>query len=248
MRPAALVLLLSTLASACAGGGVLKREYEYEEELYLALDGTATLNVNASVASLVALHGADLDVSPRARLDRERVRELFRGPGVEVSRVSLSRRDSRRFVHVSLDVADVRQLDRVPLFSWSNYRLTRVGDVVEFRQRVGPAAGKPVGDVGWTGSEVVAFRLHVPSVIPYHNAPSREVQRGNIVEWDQPLTARLAGEPLAIEVHMEPESILYSTLILFGSTIVAAALAFALVIWWVVRRGRDLPAEAGSHS
>jgi hypothetical protein len=248
MRALALVLLVSTLASACGGGGgVLKREYEYEEELYLSLDGTATLNVNASVASLVALRGADLDVSPRARLDRERVRALFRGPGVEVSRVSLSRRDGRRFVHVSLDVDDVRRLNRVALFSWSDYRLARNGDVVEFKQLVGPAAGKSVGDVGWTGSEIVAFRLHIPSVIPYHNAPSRETQRGNIVEWDQPLAARLKGEPLDIEVHMEPESILYSTLILFGSTIVAAALAFAIVIWWVMRRGRDLPAEAGSH-
>jgi hypothetical protein len=172
------------------------------------------------------------------------VRQLFGGPGVEVSRVSLSRRDGRRFVHVSLDVADVRQLDRVALFSWSDYRLTRNGDVVEFEQTVGPGAGARVGDVGWTGAEIVAFRLHIPSVIPYHNAPSRQVQRGNIVEWNQPLAARLAGEPLDIEVHMEPESILYSTLMLFGSTIVAAALAFALVIWWVVRRGRDLPAEA----
>jgi hypothetical protein len=38
---------------------------------------------------------------------------------------------------------------------------------------------------------------------------------------------------------MEPESILYSTLILFGLTIVAAAMTFAVVIWWIVRRGRD---------
>ena len=51
------------------------------------------------------------------------------------------------------------------------------------------------------------------------------------------LAARLAGEPIEIEVQMEPESILYSTLILFGMTIVAAALTFAVVIWMVARRG-----------
>ena len=37
---------------------------------------------------------------------------------------------------------------------------------------------------------------------------------------------------------MEPESILYSTLLLFGGTIVAAALAFAIAIWLFVRKGR----------
>src|SRR5688572_8962045 len=85
-----------------------------------------------------------------------------------------------------------------------------------------------------------------PSEIPFHNAPSRKVQRGNIVEWEQPLTDRLKGEPLEIRVQMEPESILYSTLILFGMTIVAAAITFAVVIWLVVRKGRraDAPGQA----
>jgi hypothetical protein len=73
------------------------------------------------------------------------------------------------------------------------------------------------------------------------------VQRGNIVEWEQPLVDRLKGTAVQIEVHMEPESILYSTLILFGSTILAALLTFALVIWWVARRGRD-PEMAESRS
>jgi hypothetical protein len=246
MRVLTLVLLVALFASAC-GGGLLKKEYEYEEELYLSLDGTATLNVNASVPALVALRGADLDVNPRARLDRARVRALFEGPGVRVSRVSLSRRDGRRFVYVSLDVDDVRQLSRVALFSWSSYRFERRGDVFDYRQVLGPSAGKAVGNVGWTGAEVVAFRMHIPSEIPFHNAPSHKVERGNILEWAQPLAERAKGTPLEIQLQMEPESILYSTLILFGSTIVAAAVAFAVVIWWVARRGRD-PEMVGSRS
>ena len=48
------VLCCSAIAAACSGR-VLKPQYEYEEELYLNLDGSATLNLNASVASLVAL-------------------------------------------------------------------------------------------------------------------------------------------------------------------------------------------------
>ena len=238
---AALLLLVccAAFAAACAGGpgGVFKKEYEYEEELYLSLDGSATLNLNASVPALVALHGFDLPLDPRARLDRNKVRALFAGPGVTVTRVSLSRRNGRRFVHLGMKVDDVRRLPRVAPFAWSSYRFERHGDEMDYLQVVGKSAAKPVGDVGWTGRELVAFRMHIPSRIPWHNATDHTVQRGNIVAWEQPLTDRLQGVPLDIEVHMEPKSILYSTLLLFGATIVAAALTFAVILWWVIKRG-----------
>ena len=236
LRPLLIVLGVASAVLAAACGGVLKEDYEYEEELYLSLDGSATLNVNASVAALVALRGAALDVNPRARLDRAAVRALFEGPGVEVSRVSDSRREGRRFVHVSLDVEDVRQLPRLAPFAWSTYEFRDRGDVFEYRQVVAAAAARPVGDVGWTGDERVGFRMHIPSEIPFHNSPNG-LQRGNIVEWEQPLTERLKGAPLELRVTMESRSILYSTLILFGATIAAAAATFGLVIWWVARRG-----------
>ena len=85
---------------------------------------------------------------------------------------------------------------------------------------------------------MVAFRMHIPSEIPWHNSPLR-VERGNILAWEQPLSERLEGVPLDLRVTMESQSILYSTLILFVSTIVAAAATFALAIWLVARRGRD---------
>jgi hypothetical protein len=80
--------------------------------------------------------------------------------------------------------------------------------------------------------------MHLPSEIPFHNSRAG-VQRGNILEWEQPLVERLKGAPLDMQVQLEPESILYTTLLLFGSTVVAAAIAFALLIWWVARRGRQ---------
>lgn len=236
----ALALLLLLFLPSCTGA--LKREYEYEEELYVRLDGSATVNINASVAALVALRGADLPLDPSARLDRQRVRDFFSGPGAEVSRVSLARRDGRRFVHVGLEVANMRQLSSLRPFAWSTYRFDRQGDVFEYRQVMGKSTAREVGDVGWTGAEVFSVRLHIPSEIPFHNAPSRQVQRGNIVEWQQPLTDRLKGEPLEVRVQMEPESILYTTLILFGFTIIAAALTFALAIWLVMRKGRQAEA------
>ena len=76
---------------------------------------------------------------------------------------------------------------------------------------------RDVGNVGWSGDELVAFRLHLPSRVPFHNPPSHEIERGNIIAWEQPLAARLKGEPVDIEVHMETESILVRTLTLFAS-------------------------------
>jgi hypothetical protein len=236
-RRAVYVLLLVVAAAGAACGGVLKPEYEYEEELYIALDGSATLNLNASVASLVALRGVDLPTDPRARLDRQRVRALFEAPGADVA-ISLSRRDGRRFVHVRVDVADVRHLARLVPFSWSTYRFERRDDVLEYRQTVGPPAANRVQDVGWNGTEAIAFRMHVPSEIVFHNS-GEDIQRGNILEWEQALADRLKGEPVDLRVDMATESILYTTLLLFGSTIVAAAATFAMVVWWMARRGRE---------
>src|SRR4030095_13836003 len=96
------VLLICALAvSACGVRSPFKPQPEYEEEIYLALDGTATVNVNASIASLVAARRADLPTDPRARVDRLAVRRFFEGPGAIVTSVSLSRRHKRRFAHVA---------------------------------------------------------------------------------------------------------------------------------------------------
>lgn len=243
-RRRVLLLLCVVAVFTAACGGVLKKQYEYEEEIYLFLDGTATVNVNASVASLVALRGADLPVDPGARVDRRRVRALFEGRGVTVTRVSLSRRNRRRFVHVGLDVADIKQLAHLAPFSWSTYDFARQGDVFVYRQVVGKPAGNPIGDVGWTGREAVMFKMHLPSEIPYHNAPSKRTERGNILEWEQPLSDRLRGVPVDVQVSLEPETILYTTLLLFGTTIVAAVATFGAVLWWVWRRGKPEPLNA----
>ena len=128
----------------------MKEKYEYEEEVVLSLDGSAVVNVNASEAALVALRGAPLNAGVHARPDRATVRALFSAPGVTAKTPIFSRRDGRRFVHVSLETADIRQLSRVAPFAWSTYRLDRQGETVRFRQTVGKAAGRTVNGVSWT--------------------------------------------------------------------------------------------------
>lgn len=223
------------LMAACAANP-LSRKYEYEEEVYLDLDGSATIYVNAAVPALVALRGADLPLDPSARLDRQDVRAIFDSPVSRVASVSTSRRDGRRYVHVRLDVDDIRQLASAPMFAWSSYRFDVGAESAEYGQRVGPGAGREVGDVGWTGRELVAFRLHLPSRVTFHDSPSREILRGNIIAWEQPLGDRRAGAPIDIHVRMESESILANTLLLFGGMIVLVAITFVLFIWFIKRR------------
>jgi hypothetical protein len=239
-RGRAAVLALTLLAGSCgAGPGSLVRQYEYEEEMYLALDGSANVIVNASVPALVALRGLELNPDPAARLDRDALRAMFDGPGVEVRRVSRPwRRQGRRFVQVRLRVGDVRRLADSPAFAWATYELERRQDGYVYLQRVGEPAGEEVPAGTWNGTELVAFRMHLPSRIQYHNAPTKTVERGNILRWEQALADRLAGEPLVLEVRMETASILYTTLTIFVSAVGAALLAVGAVVWWVVRKGK----------
>jgi hypothetical protein len=149
MRSWVPVIVVAVLTlSACSG--LVKKQYEYEEEMYLALDGSATLNVNASVPALVALRGVDLNPSPRTRFDRDRIRELYEAPGVTVTALSSSRRYGRRFVHVSMNVADVRAVERMAPFAWSTYKFAREGDLYEFKQSVGLVRGQ-AGHRCWLG-------------------------------------------------------------------------------------------------
>jgi hypothetical protein len=236
MRIRALAVLAIALASAACSATGLFRQYEYEEEIYLSLDGTATVYVNSSVPALNALHGTSLNTSPAARVNRDQVRALYSSPTTRVTWVRESRRNGRRFVHVRLEADDVTKLASDGPFAWSSYQFRNEGDEFVFRQTVGAAAAKDVGRVGWTGRELVAFRLHLPSKINGQNSGT-EIRRGNILVWEQPLAERLRGTPLTIEARMQTQSILYRTLWLFAATFVAVVMGFVAVIWWVLRRG-----------
>lgn len=235
------VVVLTALAGfGCRtgpGGGLVK-QYEYEEEIYLALDGSATVYVNASVPALVSLRGLDLDTRPNARLDRSLVREMYTTPVTDVVRVSTWRRLGRRFVQVRIKVPDIRVLDQAPPFAWSSYSLDERDNQAVYRQTLGAGDARPVGNVGWKGQELIAVRMHMPARIRYHNAGPDNLRRGNILVWEQPLAARQAGQPLEIEARMDQQSILSSTLVLFAASGAIALGLLALLIFWVVKRGR----------
>lgn len=245
---AGLAATLLLLLAACSGGGLFGKQYEYEEDLTLDIDGSATLIVNASLPALAALRGLSVPEDPEVRIDADQVRAMFETPVSNVTRVSRSwRRNGRRFIQVRISIDDIRRLGEAPPFAWSTYEFGPKGDRHIYRQVVGPSAFKPgtLKNVGWSGNELVAFRLHLPSKILFHNARDVETNetaqatRGNILAWEQHLSDRLDGRPVEIQVEMESQSILNRTLWLFGGAFLAAVLVLVALIWWTMQRGKD---------
>jgi hypothetical protein len=242
---AAILCVLLAAAAAC-GGRFFGKVYEYEEDLYVSLDGSADLIVNASIPALVTLRGFALDIDPASRFDTDAVRAAYQSAVTEVTRVSRPwRRHGRRFVQVRLHVSDIRKLSQVSPFAWSTYELAVKDGLVIYKQQITASAMRPgtMQNFGWSGGELVAFRLHLPSKIVWHNARELEtnetsaIARGNILAWEQHLTDRLDGRPIAIEVRMENQSILHRTLWLFAGAFASAVLLIGALIWWTVRKG-----------
>ena len=252
LRAVALAVMLA--ATACAGRSPLGPEYEYEEDLTLSMDGSATLVVNASVQALDALKGMTLDPSARPDLLREQIRPFYQSPFTTVGRISTWTRRGRRFFGIHIAVSDVRSLPYAPPAPWARYELRPEGEQVLFRERLSPPPPLKGALPSWRGDEIVAYRLHLPARIRFQNSryldggPSRPASRGNILTWEQRLQQRLEGRPIAyaedktpdvMEARMDRESILYRTLWLFGIAFAAALLVLAGLIWLTMRRGRD---------
>jgi len=256
LRAALAAIMLAAAAAACGVRGPLGTEYEYEEDLTISMDGSATVVVNASIVALDALRGMALDPDPAARTDqlRDQVRALYESPYTTVGRISTWTRRGRRFVGIRVAVRDIRSLSKATPFSWSTYELRTERDQVRFRQTLSKpsAPGRP--PPAWRGDELVAFRLHLPARIRFQNSryldggESRPASRGNIITWEQRLQQRLEGKPIAyaedrtpdvMEARMDRESILYRTLWLFGIAFAAALLVLAGLIWLTMRKGRD---------
>jgi hypothetical protein len=246
----AVAIAAAGVAAAC-NGRLFGKQYEYEEELYLSIDGSATLIVNASIPALVALRGLPLDTSGTATPDSAKIRAAYESPVSRVTRVSPPwRRGGRRFIQIRVETTDVRKLSEVAPLSWSRYQLGQTDGHHVFEQNVGASALRPgtLQNVGWKGNELVGFRLHLPSRILWHNSrdletnETRGAARGNILAWEQHLADRLDGAPLHIRVEMDSQSILYRTLWLFGGAFAAALAMLAFLIWFTMRKGaRETP-------
>jgi hypothetical protein len=249
-RAAAVVLGLAVVAAGCSNP--LGRKYEYEEQLYLSVDGSARVIVDTSIAALVALRDFP-DSSSRSSVEREEVRKFYVDGGCPDVRVGQPwTRSGRRFVQIRIEAESFAALGACAPLAWSKYSFERTDTGIRYVQLVGAPSGRAPNAVNWDGSELVAFKLHAPSRIHWHNVRRLEdgepgkADRGNILTWEQTLADRRAGKPVAsggdiagaMEARMGADSILYRTLWLFGGAFAAAALLLVTLVWLTMRRGK----------
>src|SRR5258708_3429798 len=155
-RAVVAAVVVAAAVTACNGRrGPLGPAYEYEEDLTLSLNGSATLVVNASVPALVALRGLPLNPDPRTRGDqlKKQIEDLYTSPYTKVGRISAWTRHNRRFFGIHLTVSDIRSLPQTAPFSWARNELHEQGEQIVFRERLSKPAAPPdaLATAGLTG-------------------------------------------------------------------------------------------------
>jgi hypothetical protein len=211
--------------------------YEFEHEFWLRVDGSGTVNVTGRPGLWTALKGLGSPEDPDGTATPEAVRELFERSGLEVERVTLTRRRGQPYLFVSAEFRDVNRLSYTPAFPDLRVSLLREARRLHLEgswQR--PLDAPDVGDRDRDG--LMAVRFHLPSKIYGHRNAADGVERGNILAWRQEVNAALAGGRLEFGAVMDERSILFSTVLLFAGAIVLAALLLALALWAAIRRGR----------
>jgi hypothetical protein len=221
-------LLLLLAASGCT-------TYEYEEEVFLEVDGSGEIRMSGSTAAIEALHGLD-------EATAERAKALFVGQGVEILSALETERERRKFVHVQARFSDWEKLCEIPAFRDRGCRLAKGEDGLALELSLpSPRAAAPES---LDPRALLALRYHFPSTIRYHNSPG-DVERGNILSWKRTLREHFAGRPLDVEVRFDRRTILAATARVMGLALGLVLASIATALFVMVRKGRrQLRAEA----
>jgi hypothetical protein len=236
----AAALLLAAFLSGCL-------KYEYEHEFWLRVDGSGAVNVTGRPALWTAFKGLGNPRDPDTTATRDAVRALFERSGLQVKRVTLTRREGRPYLFVSAEFADVNRLNGTPAFPDLRIGLRREQDRLVLEGTW--ARPKDAPDVGARDRDgLMAVRFHLPSKVFGHKNAAEGVERGNILGWRQDVAQGLDGRGLDFGAEMDERSILLSTVLLFASAIAIALLLLGGGLWALVRRGRKDIAAGGSAS
>lgn len=227
MKARALSLLLLA-ASGCA-------TYEYEEEVFLEVDGSGEIRMSGSTAAIEALHGLD-------EASVERAKALFEGEGVDLLSALETERERRKFVHVQARFSGWEKLCGIPAFRDRGCRFARGGEDLALELSLpSPGAAAPGG---LDPQALLALRYHLPSTIRYHNSPA-DIERGNILAWKRTFREHFAGRPLDVEVRFDRRSVLAATVSVMGIALGLVLTSIATALFVMVRKGRrQLRADA----
>jgi hypothetical protein len=219
MRTGLFLFLLA--ASGCTS-------YEYEEEVFLEVDGSGEMRMSGSTVAVAALHGLDEASVASAKA-------LFEGEGVEILSALETERDRRAFVHVEARFTDWEHLCRLPAFRGRSCRLAKGAEDLALELSLpSPTAALPPGP---DPQAILALRYHFPGTIRHHNSPG-DIERGNILSWKRTLREHFAGRPLDLAVRFDRRTILAATARVMGLALGLVVTSIATAIWVMVRKGR----------
>ena len=222
------VLLLLLAGTGCGA-------YEYEEEVYLEVDGSGEIRMSGSTTAVAALHGLD-------EATAESAKALFEGEGVELLSALETERERRKFVHVQARFSDWEKLCRIPAFRARRCRLAKGEEGLALELSLpSPRAAAPES---LDPQALLALRYHFPGTIQYHNSPG-DIERGNILSWKRTLREHFAGRPLDLAVRFDRRTILAATARVMGLALGLVLASIATALWVMVRKGRrQLRAQA----
>ena len=202
--------------------------YEYEEEVFLEVDGSGEIRMSGSTAAVAALHGLD-------EASVESARQLFEGEGVEVLSALETERERRKFVHVQARFSDWEKLCRIPAFRDRGCRLARGGK--DLALELSLPSPRAAASESLEPQALLALRYHFPGTIRYHNSPS-DIERGNILSWKRTLREHFAGRPLDLAVRFDRRTILAATARVAGLALGLVIASIATALWVMVWKGR----------
>jgi hypothetical protein len=225
----AAALLLVTALRGCL-------TYEYEHEIWLQVDGSGVVYVTGRPALWTAFKSLPLDENDPDAM-KKAVRQLFEESGLDVRRVTVTKRRGHRYLFVSAAFKDVNRISYTRAFPDLRVGLRREdGRLMMDGSWQRPIEALPGGEKDREG--LVAVRFHLPSKVYSHRNAADGVERGNILGWREDTAAALDGGRLDFGATMDERSILSSTVMLFAGAVVLAVVLLSVALWAVVRQGR----------
>jgi hypothetical protein len=220
--------LLLVLATGCTA-------YEYEEEVFLEIDGSGEIRMSGSAAAIEALHELD-------EVTLETASSLFAGEGVEVLSARETERERRKFLHVVARFSAWEKLCELPAYHGRRSRFEKGEGGVTLSLSLPSPRGTAPESVD--PNALLALRYHFPSTIRHHNSADG-VERGNILSWERTMREHFAGRPLSLEVRFDQRTILATTLWIVSLALVLVVASISAAIFLMVREGRrQLRSEA----
>ena len=196
---AVVLAFVAAAAIGCGSGGSLFRQYEYQEDVYLSLDATATVDVRTSLAAPDALRGPSVDAGPRRRIDRDAIRRFYTHAG-HASDGDQRIAAERPAIRPRLEVDNIRRLGEAPPFAWS--------------ARPSPQTRSRPAVEDWRGGQQVSRRLagRARELVAFASicrarsiitTPAPPTETGQHPSLEQPLADRLDSIPLVLDARMQ---------------------------------------------